>query len=215
MKIHTEEHLGHALDEDLAWRKRELSTLKFMLTRPSVRAHELDVLLRGAVALLYAHWEGFVKVAGQSYLEFIAAQRLRCDELAPPFLALATRKVLAKADGASRIRSHIEVALFYRSKLHEQSTIPFKDGISTRSNLSSEVLNDIIATLGLVYAPFETKARLIDERLLRTRNTVAHGEYLIIDRPLYEETQEEVQQMMEEFRTQIQNAAALGQFRMS
>jgi len=48
---------------------------------------------------------------------------------------------------------------------------------------------------------------LIDTRLLKTRNEIAHGNYLILDREEYRELQEEVIAMLDIFRNQIENAA--------
>ncbi|NER99516.1 MAG: hypothetical protein F6J86_37840 [Symploca sp. SIO1B1] len=48
---------------------------------------------------------------------------------------------------------------------------------------------------------------LIDEKLLHTRNTIAHGNYLIFDREEYIELHREVINMLDLFRNQIENAA--------
>lgn len=213
MKVRTESQLCDVIDQDLIWRKKELTQLKFLLESAAGRGDRESTLLRGAVTLLYAHWEGFVKFAALAYLEYVAAQRLRLDELAPAFLALAARPILSAATGAKRIRSHIEVVTFFRSGLSEKSSIPYKDGITAKANLSSEVLREIVETLGLDFTPFETKANLIDETLLRSRNTVAHGEYLLITPDRYERLSRDVLVMMENFRTQVQNAAALQRFK--
>ncbi|MDT9293653.1 MAG: MAE_28990/MAE_18760 family HEPN-like nuclease [Arthrospira platensis PCC 7345] len=75
------------------------------------------------------------------------------------------------------------------------------------SNLSSEIFKEITAILGLDFSPYSTKANLIDEKLLKTRNEIAHGEYLLFDRHEYIELHRMVIEMLDLFRTQIENAA--------
>jgi hypothetical protein len=107
------------------------------------------------------------------------------------------------------MEDHIRVVEFFATKLHEAGVIPYKSAISTRSNLSSVVLSQIISTLGLDYAPYTTKSEIVDEKLLDSRNSIAHGEYLRVDSSDYARLHEEVIAMLEEFRTQIENAAAM------
>lgn len=214
MKIRTESHLCDTIDADLIWRKKELTDLKFLLQSAAARRETKPALLRSAVTLLYAHWEGFIKLVALSYLEYVAAQGLRFEELAPSFLAIAARSRLNAATGAKRIRVHLEITQFFRSGLGERCNLPYKDGIRTQANLSSDVLREIIDSLALDFSPFETKLHLIDETLLRTRNTIAHGEYLVITEQRYEELSREVLEMMENFRTQVQNAALLYAFKV-
>jgi hypothetical protein len=213
MKVRTEAQLLETVDADLIWRKKELTQFKFLLESSAGREDRQKALLRTAVALLYAHWEGFIKTASLAYLEFVASQRLSYDKLALSFLALAARKVLNPATGAKKLRLHLEVTKFFRSGLSEQSSLPYKDGINTKSNLSSDVLREIIDTLGLDYTPFETKTHLIDESLLWSRNTIAHGEYLTVTEGHYEEIAREVLGMMDNFRTQVENATVLHAFK--
>jgi hypothetical protein len=177
MKVRTEVQLFDLIDGELIWRKKELTQFKFLLESAGNREDRRVALLRSAVTLLYAHWESFFKTTGLVYLEYVASQRLRFEELAPSFLALAARKLLGAATGAKRIHAHVEVTRFFRGGLSQTSSLPYRDGISTRANLSSEVLREIIETLGLDFAPYETKGHLIDEGLLYSRNTIAHGEY--------------------------------------
>jgi hypothetical protein len=63
-------------------------------------------------------------------------------------------------------------------------------------------------------APFETKRELIDERLLHERNTIAYGEYLLIDRQSLDQLSAEVVGMLDAFRAPIDDAVALGSYRM-
>jgi hypothetical protein len=74
------------------------------------------------------------------------------------------------------------------------------------------VLRDIIWTLGLDIAPYETKSKLIDESLVDRRNHIAHGEPLDIGVAEYLVLHDEVMNLLEGFRNQIQNAAATNRF---
>ena len=78
MRIHTLEQLIDFVDADLAWRKKELSCFKKTVDKAELR-HE-KALLRGAIAILYAHWEGFIKNTAEAYLSFVADQGLRYSE---------------------------------------------------------------------------------------------------------------------------------------
>ena len=213
MKIRTVGQLNETLSDELAWRKKELSTLKLLAEEKNNAAGKRDTLIRSGVALLYAHWEGFIKAASVAYLEFVAAQRLRYNELAPNFVALGMRAELNEAGTAFKSEIHNRVADFFINRLSEESKIPYNDVIRT-SNLNAMELKNIVEMLGLDYTPFEPKENLIDGQLLHSQNNIAHGAYLRIDLEEYVEVQTQVILMMDWFQNQIENAAIMESYRI-
>ncbi|MBH8564055.1 hypothetical protein I8748_18000 [Nostoc sp. CENA67] len=203
------ENLIDRLSQDSAWRKKELSDLKTLIESKSLSFGRHNAILRSGVTILYAHWEGFVKTSASSYLEFVAMQKLRYEELSSNFVALAMKAKLDQAMETNKPTIFTEVTEFIMTKMAERSSIPYKNVIKTGSNLSSSILREIICILGLDYSFFETKQVIIDEKLLKNRNTIAHGEYLLLDREAYLELHSQVIEMMDNFRTQIENCAAM------
>lgn len=206
MSIQTLEDLNKTLATDIAWRKKELSEIKTLIELKNVSPQRHNVCIRSGICILYAHWEGFVKLAGNSYVEYIRTKRLRYGQLSSNFLALAMKEKLKQAKETNKASLYIPVCDFF-FQLDERCSLP-KNPISTASNLSSEILKEITHTLGIDFSLDSTKSKLIDEKLLKTRNEIAHGEdSLTIDRKQYIELQTMVMEMLEEFRNRIENAA--------
>jgi hypothetical protein len=212
MKIRTLEQLSDKLAEELTWRKKELSALKALIDNKQYSDGKKKALLRSGVTLLYAHWEGFIKVAANSYLEFVAMQRLSYNQLATNFIALAMKDKLDRAKETNKATVYNEVADFFITELHQRSSINYENRIST-ANLSSSIFREIICMLGLDYSFFEPKEVLIDTRLLEKRNNIAHGNYLDLNEKDYDELHINIIGMMEAFRNQIENCASQEQFR--
>lgn len=213
MSVRTVEELSDHIAADLIWRKKELTVLKNLLR--SAQPDGKTALLRSLVALLYAHWEGFIKSTSQRYLEYLSNRRLPYRDLTSNFIALSLEGRFRASLLQRSLSPIIELVDFLRFSLETRSAIPYKEGVEAESNLSSRVLHDITITLGIDYAPFETKSVLIDERLLNTRNRIAHGEYLIIDEDGALELAKEIQSMMEHFRNLVENTVVLGEYRNS
>jgi hypothetical protein len=121
MTIQTEYELDSYLSQEFAWRKKELHELRTpaFLNR---NTHRRDACIRGAVALLYAHWEGFIKNVGTAYLEFVFHRRLKYRELPPHFLALSARRLLNEGAATSAIEQHLEVTEFFLNGLDRDAT---------------------------------------------------------------------------------------------
>jgi MAE_28990/MAE_18760-like HEPN len=211
--IRTLEQLSDRLAEDLVWRKKELSALKSLIETSSISSSKEKMLLRSGITILYAHWEGFIKSAGSNYLEYVALKRLKYSELSGNFVALTFRSRLKQVDETNKATVYTDAVAFIREQMDERSSVPYKDGVQTGSNLSSSILREITCILGLDYSLYETKQVLIDEKLLARRNTIAHGNFLQLDKQDYLELHVQVIGMMEIFRNQIENCASCEDYR--
>ncbi len=67
--------------------------------------------------------------------------------------------------------------------------------------------------LGLDYSRFATKEKLIDEKLLKNRNSIAHGQYLLVSFAEYIDLHDEVLGIMQDFYNQVENSAFSGGYR--
>ncbi len=211
MKIRSLEDLEQRLSQDLVWRKRELADLKSLIETRNFSQSKQNAVLRSGVALLYAHWEGFIKTAANSYLEFVSRQQLPYKDLAINFVAIAMKTELDKAQSTNKATIYTEVTAFILTQANQRSSVPYEGIVSTNANLSSTVLREITCLLGLDYSFYQSKDKIIDEKLLSRRNKIAHGEslpYLSLDREEYQHLQEEILAMMEDFRTQVENNAS-------
>ena len=63
MKIKKLEKLQDLLDQDMAWRKKELIDIKLL-----IHSTQNPTLCRVGIALLSAHFEGFIKQAANYYV---------------------------------------------------------------------------------------------------------------------------------------------------
>ena len=211
MRIQTVDDLADALDNDLQWRKRELTTVNSMLE--SSLTPQRGPLLRAAVCLLYAHWEGFVKTAATCYVSFVAIRRLRYRELAPNFVALGLSREIRDAGKSDDPTSRTNLITKLTSDLSERADIDWQNSVNARSNLNSKTLREILALLGLDANRYLSKGSLLDKKLLENRNRVAHGERMEIDPDDYDLLHNEIIQIADWFSTDVQNAAVTGQYR--
>lgn len=206
MKIRTVEELADYIDEELSWRKKELIYLNSLIKVGSTNITD-QVIVRAAITTLYAHWEGFIKNTGMAYVTFVAQRRLRYEQLSSNFIALALRKKLEEITKTTKASFNKELVQFFTTGLTASCNVFPEDSVKTNSNLNSEVLKEIICYLGFDYSFYESKEKLLDERLLGSRNKIAHGRYLIIDADSYLELHDEVLSLMNIFKNQIINAA--------
>ncbi|WP_157604359.1 MAE_28990/MAE_18760 family HEPN-like nuclease [Rhizobacter sp. Root1221] len=209
--IRTTDQLIDRIAGDLVWRRRELTDMRALVQESSSQLR-CRVVIRAAVALLYAHWEGFVKSTSSFYLEFVASHRIPYRKLAPNFVGLSLRSKYFELGASEKISSGNLLADFFCTSLDAQSRVPYKNVVDTKSNLSSKVLLDILAAPGLDHSQFETRLRFIDSSLVSPRNHIAHGEDLSLKVAEYLELHDDVIALIELFRNEVENSSVLRRF---
>lgn len=162
------ELLESDLDDDISWRKKELSSLysiAFNTHNSSNLNDEDDTLYRTVVKtlylLLYSHWEGFIKKSCKIYLSYINQKKVKTSELTNNFSALILKKSINKCynkenQDSLSITTYLDFVMLHNDKLNTNFKVDvkvnhdFDDGfINTFSNLNFKNYKNIIESLEL------------------------------------------------------------------
>ena len=219
-KLRTVEQLSDFLQNELSWRRNEITVISKLLRTQSKTPIYHDSLVRAGVTILYAHWEGYIKIAATAYVCFVAMQRLKYNELSPNFLALYLKAKITQAKSSGDYNVDREIVDFFLSEMNSRSKLSWDTAIDTEANLSSKVFVKILRLLELDYLPeYRTKQNIIDAQLLKNRHDAAHGNRNLEmnDEQLLElftifVGDRENRGLLEMFSDQIVNAALLGKY---
>lgn len=210
-RLQTQNQLQDFLDEELGWRIKEISTLKSAVKNSAFISEQ--TLVRASIALLYAHWEGFIKSAATGYVSYVNNQDLNYSDLKTCFVVLGFKKTLHNIQQSKQSQLNATLIDFLRDGLDRKSNLKIDTAINTESNLSASVFENILHAVGFDTQPYETRSNLIDESLLKRRNTIAHGEYIGVAKDDWAKLADEVLQMLRQFKTDIENAMAQAAFK--
>jgi hypothetical protein len=203
--------LQGVLDDDFAWRLKEIAELKGAARRPQNLSEA--TIVRAGAALAYAHWEGFVKAATSAYVDYVGSTRTNLGDLVTPLAVLSVGgklRVLIETKSAEVSSSAFE---FIRDQLDKRATLTGKDVISTESNLSSTTLKQILGAVGISITPYEPRFNFIDGTLLKNRHAVAHGDELVLDGCGWVAVADQTVTLLRWIKTDIENAASTASFR--
>lgn len=206
MKIKKIEKLQDLLDRDFVWRKKELIDLQLM-----IHSTNNKTLCRMGLALLSAHFEGFIKLAANYYVIFVASQNLNLNQLKYNFMALHCSEGLKACNETQKISVYSrELENFVNDYSNQRFHVHYsqdKPLVKTGGNPSSLVLKEILDSIGLDFMPYETKKNYIDADLLKNRHEIVHGEKNFITQNDFDNTMMHVLEIMEIFREQVLSAA--------
>lgn len=206
MKIKKLEKLQDLLDQDMAWRKKELIDIKLL-----IHSTKNPVLCRVGIALLSAHFEGFIKQAANYYVVHVASQNIKISDLHTNFAAIHSGKLFDQCAASDKITVYqkaIDDFLSNYDNLNFQVRYSREHPvIKTEGNPSSTVVRNIFDSIGLDFSPYETKTNYIDADLLSNRHGVVHGERVYIEISDFDSTFDTITEIMEQFSDQIMAAA--------
>lgn len=209
-KLRTRAEFQESLDEEFAWRLKEIADIKYAIR--SVDLTSRKSIIRAGVPILYAHWEGFVKAGTEALLNFINYQRLSYRSLKPCFIVFGARKWVRELSGFGNPVQSIAAVEFFLNELDGRAEISFTGSINTEANLSSTVFERIATSVGVNTGAYETKYMLIDSSLLNRRNNVAHGEFLDVDPEDFEKLSDEVIVLLRSYKNDFQNMVQAGDY---
>jgi len=198
-------HLQDAMDHELAWRIKEIGTFRVESAKGGQRS---NAFTRAGVALLYAHWEGFVKRAAELYLEYVSNRGLKYEDLTTCFVIFGLKGKLNTLVSSRKSIPNIQAMDFIRGSLSDLATLKMAGAVNTESNLSSSVFENIANSIGISVVPYETKFNLIDSSLVDRRNKIAHGEFIDLKSSDFGLLVEEILDLIRLFKNDLINAAA-------
>lgn len=185
----TADELRAALETELAWRQEELAFFKNQLANiPS--ENDQRRYRKSLVLILYSHMEGYIKIALQTYIQYINSQRILRKNAIPGLRVAGMHKEFLAYENLDRkcaifrrdLPEDASLHRFYRRVDFMEQIDAFKDTtlvvedsvVDTESNLWYVVLQKNLYKIGLPIDMFEQHRSEIDA-LVNRRNSIAHG----------------------------------------
>lgn len=160
------------LTKDLDWRETEIASMRLLLVSSDVSPSQRSALLRAAWALLYAHYEGFCKIALTAFFDAVCKSGITNGSLPQSTRVEALRSSLKKMRSMTDQDLLLEVEGFSAKYLGQIAE--FQD-VDTKSNLWPDVLIELLKIADLSSTKVEEhRAKLTT--LVSRRNGIAHGE---------------------------------------
>lgn len=160
------------ISRDLDWREAEIASMRLLLNRNDISPKQIEVLLRAAWALLYAHYEGFVKYCLTLFYEEISTRSVKCESLPISTQVFALTKVLKQIRTLPSVDMIAEVTNFKSKHLNSLASFPEVD---TASNLWPKTLIALLASADLDSRAVEMYRQKL-KTLVYRRNEIAHGQ---------------------------------------
>jgi hypothetical protein len=211
-QLRTAEEFTAFVTSDLTWRIREISDIRSTAT--AAVGGLSRAILRASVPLMYAHWEGHVSVVSRAYMDFLATRRLPYASLKQGFRLNAFFATIRRMRQTQL--SYMDQIAFLKSVLNSgdsQLRGVDEDVLHTRSNLDSEVLQDLCCFLSLDVDQFTADFDFLDKILLNRRNNIAHGQFIEIDINMLRDMSDRVIEMMRKFNNLVDNEVNLQGYR--
>ncbi|MFB9985096.1 MAE_28990/MAE_18760 family HEPN-like nuclease [Mesorhizobium kowhaii] len=210
-KPYSEQDLSDLFDEDLIWRRRELSDMKAVVKAADTAAK--PVMLGAIITMIYAHWEGYVRLCANRYFEYLSIRK-------QPYTALERQiyvnAFLSRLDALHRSRASVEARCKIVNDILDGTDGTFRyvnpSLIDTKSNLNTDVIKEICLICALDQSYFESNRIFLDQIVLRRRNAIAHGQQEFIKEDEIDGLVSDILSLMQHFRTLLENKVYLKEY---
>ncbi|REN01279.1 hypothetical protein DSI35_19995 [Mycobacterium tuberculosis] len=213
----TEDEFFTEIEQGWACRQDELLALQNLASKMEVG--DADQYRRALVLMLYAHFEGGVKFSLQVYVKYLNELNITVGDASAEIAAASVSDVMHALRDPFRKCKEFSRDLPDDSGLHRfardrelmavlpeimSRTLSIDDGVvDTDSNLKPVVLRRILYRIGLDYKLYAHHDGVIN-RLIRTRNSIAHGESMAgVSKEKYESLREPVFDVMRDVKVRL------------
>ncbi|KXZ73440.1 hypothetical protein AVENLUH5627_00596 [Acinetobacter venetianus] len=202
MNVKTTSLLIDYIENEKGWRTKEL--LNFRSRSLSIKGVDQTSMFKLGICLVYSHWEGFVKNSGAAFFTFLVKNGFKYKDLQDRYKVCA---FLDHFDGQYPHKNFKSNLVIVKNQIDFNKSISIDPTrfIDTKSNLTYEILEEILEKIGLNNTNFVLKKNFIDESLVRLRNAISHGEYRTISQKEFLDVYDETMVLIENFFTEIVN----------
>jgi len=170
-----------AISQDLDWREKEIASMRVLLSSPSITRSQKSALFRAAWAMLYAHYEGFIKNTLTIFFDEVERSTNRCELLPFNTKVFALQETLKSMKNLAYDNMLVEIEKF--QNMHYTNPPKFPN-VDTKSNLWPNILINLLKIADLDITVVEkNEAKL--KTLVSRRNSIAHGEKNFINELSY------------------------------
>ena len=172
------------MQEDINWRKEQLTYIKQNTVIGSISEPRLEVIIRYSPVLIYALFEGFVTKITTEFINTINREPSKSSEYTDRVINHELEMQYHYHELSTKVDIRVQSAHDIKEFFYKQ-TVQLSQKVETASNVNLKVLNSILKIYGI---------EVIDERepllgdakfggflhkLLRFRNSIAHGEVTV------------------------------------
>tara|TARA_B110000211_G_C13939914_1_gene491163 strand:- start:251 stop:871 length:621 start_codon:yes stop_codon:yes gene_type:complete len=156
------------INDSNAWRDGEFAKFK-------VNALEVEdgLWFRMCVPMIYAHWEGYVSSSLKILIEHLNKLNLTPSDIPSKLVVIGLGDTYKTLSGKQSFEQRIKFTNTFKELF--EKVIKFNKKIDTKSNLRSNVLEELCTMFDFDFSKFKHCTSVID-RLVNVRNSIAHGE---------------------------------------
>ena len=176
--------LEQDIRSDIGERQQLMLQIKTLYLRYQFNERDEKLFLSYSMPAIYAIWEGFIQTSFKTYVQEINKINLSVNTVHKQILCYRIENSFKQFKQYPKNYNKKVVFFDKLGEFYSADIIEITRTINTENNVGFDVLNRLLAAFNLEKIPDYYEQRWLknelDERLLRIRNQVAHGQDSII-----------------------------------